>query len=312
MIRLIASELVRVRSRRTLRLLLFACFVAITIGVGIATAQSKPPTPEALAEAQRIVDREMRFCLRGNYLGGGDLPPGYETLEEYCEDNVRLEYFLYSAGIRSDQIPEILLGSSWLVSLLGAVLGATFVGADWSAGTMTTLLTWESRRTRVLLVRGLVSACVVLVVTAAVQTYFALLFRLGVSISGTAETFVADVFRNTYETIARNSVAAAFFCVAALATATLTRSTVGGLGVIGGYLIVVEGFIANLVRDLQLWLPLRGIIVFLTQEPLAVHEPNTGKLLFTIGHGMAGITLTAWVVALAAAALVSFRTRDVT
>lgn len=312
MIRLLASELLRAWSRRTLRLLLIACIIAVTLGVGIATAQSSPPTAKALAEAQQARDHELARCLRGQYLGNEERPPGYETLQEFCEDNVRLEYFVSSSGILSSQIPDILLGSSWLVSLLGAILGATFVGADWGSGTMTTLLTWESRRPRVLLARSVVATVVVVLVATATQAYFALSFRLGVSISGTADTLTSDLFRDTYETIARNSVCAAVFCVVALATATLTRSTVGALGVIGGYLIVVEGFVAGLAPGMQKWLLLRGIIVFVTQEPLMIWDSRGRDLLYTIGLGQAGMALVAWVAAMSALALYSFRARDVT
>ena len=54
-----------------------------------------------------------------------------------------------------------------MVVLLGVLLGATLAGADWTAGTMGTLLTWEPRRVRVHLVRVLVTVVVVLVFTLA-------------------------------------------------------------------------------------------------------------------------------------------------
>ena len=309
MIRLLASEFLRARSRRTPRLVLFGLAVAILLGVGIATAQSTPPSAGEIQRAEQMRDRELKSCLRGDW--GPEMPPGYSSLEEFCEDNVRLEYFVSSSGIMSSQIPEILLGSSWLVSLIGAILGATLIGADWAAGTVTTLLTWEPRRVRVLIARGAVAVAVVLAATVALQALFALTFRIGVSIAGTVDSPGADLFRNVYETVARNSVGAAVFCVVALSIATLTRSTVGALGVIGGYLIIVEGFVAGLIPEVQRWLLLRATIVFLTQEPMVIWN-SRGRELYTIGLGQAGMILAAWVLVLSAVALISFRARDVT
>ena len=53
-------------------------------------------------------------------------------------------------GLQFRDAALLLEHTSTFVVLLGVALAASLGGADWSAGTMTTLLTWEPRRIRVL------------------------------------------------------------------------------------------------------------------------------------------------------------------
>jgi len=47
-------------------------------------------------------------------------------------------------------LPDVLLGTSLILVSVGWMLGASAIGADWHAGHLTTILTWEPRRGRVL------------------------------------------------------------------------------------------------------------------------------------------------------------------
>ncbi len=58
------------------------------------------------------------------------------------------------------------------------------------------------------------------------------------------------------------------FGVVAHAVATLGRSTVAALGVLFGYLIVVEGFVAGLWTAIQPRLLIRAAEVAISQQPL--------------------------------------------
>ena len=62
-------------------------------------------------------------------------------------------------------LPDILEGISSITSILGLVVGASFVAASWQTGTISTILTWEPRRLRWFASRILVLAAGVLVVT---------------------------------------------------------------------------------------------------------------------------------------------------
>ena len=45
-------------------------------------------------------------------------------------------------------LKQVVRGASISLLILGIALAASFMGAEWGAGTMTTLLTWEPRRGR--------------------------------------------------------------------------------------------------------------------------------------------------------------------
>ena len=138
-----------------------------------------------------------------------------------------------------------------MVVLLGVLLGATLAGADWTAGTMGTLLTWEPRRIRVHLVRVLVTVVVVLVFTIFAQVLLIAPFRDRRRHRGLDRGDAGGDARHLDGIISRVAVVAASFGVVANAVATLGRSTVAALGVIFGYLIVVEGFVAGLWTAIQ-------------------------------------------------------------
>ena len=113
---------------------------------------------------------------------------------------------------------------------------------------------------------------------------------------------------------------AALFGVVAHAVATLGRSTVAALGVIFGYLIVVEGFVAGLWTAIQPRLfdprgggrdsqqPLLGRAV-ITSDQSGNVIVQSQEVLLSVSGGW--VVLGAWVVALTALALLVFRARDV-
>jgi len=63
-------------------------------------------------------------------------------------------------------LPDILKGTSIPLIIASWLLGASFIGADWHAGTVATLLTWEPRRVRVILTKAV--ACIVVMFALAV------------------------------------------------------------------------------------------------------------------------------------------------
>src|SRR6266550_2935277 len=130
----------------------------------IAGANSHKPTAAEIASAQAFSDKQFNQCMRGQY--GGQLPPGYNSLQEYCADVTAPQT---DTGLQLRDLAMLLEHTSTFVVLLGVALAASLGGADWSAGTMTTLLTWEPRRVRVLLVRAVVVALVVAFVTLLLQ-----------------------------------------------------------------------------------------------------------------------------------------------
>lgn len=322
MTRLLRSELLRARSRRLVWMILVGSLLGVATGVTIATVRSDPPSSAELAEAERSAMLDMRACLLGRYGPTEDqLPEGYASLQEFCDEVIRSQDYVEGELIRLDELPGILQGTSLIVVLLGALVGASLGGADWSAGSMTTLLTWESRRVRVLVTRALVAAVAALVITLFLQSVFAAAWAAGTALKGLTTT--PDGFLvQTAGAIARVSAVAALIGVVAFAVANVGRSTTAAVGILLGYLVVVEGFLAGLVVGLLPWLLVRAATVVVSQVPLvdpmaqASYGPD-GRLIDVGGRGIllsvggAWFLLVGYAVLLLAAAAWLFRIRDV-
>jgi ABC-2 type transport system permease protein len=301
--------------------LIVGIVIGTVIGMTIGAVHSHKPTPERLAAGQALYERQRTACLHGKFLGTPSPPPPYTTIEEYCDDTVRPENYTGSDQLQLNSIPDLLLGISTIVALVGVLLGSTLGGADWGAGTMGTLLTWEPRRVRVLLTRAVVVALIALGVTIFLQVVVSVSFWAAAALRGSTQTS-PGLWRDTVEQILRNSALAAGFSVVAVSVATVTRSTAAAVGALFGYLVIVEGFLASLWTDLQPRLLIHAATVVASQKPLLdpkasatfgpdgtlIEVSNNGVLLSVRG---AWVVLGIWVAGLLGCALLAFRQRDV-
>jgi ABC-2 type transport system permease protein len=319
--RLFTSEFLRARSRRMVPVLIVGIIVGTVIGMTIGAAHSHKPTAERLAATQALYERQRAQCLRGKFLGTANPPPPYTSVEEYCDDTVRPENFAGSGELQLNSLPDLLLGISSIVALLGVLLGSTLGGADWGAGTMGTLLTWEPRRFRVLLTRAAVIALIVFAITIFLQAFVSVMFWAAAALRGSTHAS-SGMWRDTIEQLLRNGALSSGFAVVALSVATLTRSTAAAVGALFGYLVIFEGFLASLWMDLQPRLLVHAATVVASQTPLidpratATYGPD-GNLINVTRPGIllsvrgAWFVVGIWVVVLLGVALFAFRQRDV-
>jgi hypothetical protein len=161
MMRLLAVELNRFRSRRAVVLLTLAAILAAAVMVAATAYQTRPLSQEdrADAAAQAVLEgekperqAEVRACRSDPqaYLGP-------DAAAADCEDALLLpaESFYPREALDLGTVldrPGVEL-SLVLVCLL-VIAAATFAGADWSSGSLTTQLLFEPRRTRLWLAKG--------------------------------------------------------------------------------------------------------------------------------------------------------------
>lgn len=218
----------------------------------------------------------------------------------------------YGAGLRLSDLNGLIQGMSTLAGLLGVVIGASLVGADWSSGSMATLLTWEPRRLAVFVVRAVLVALTVFVVSLFLLSFLTLCFRAGVALRGSAvgaDGWLGDVTGS----ILRVGLMAVCYGLIAHAFASLGRSTAAGLGIVLAELILVEGFLRGFRPSLEPWLALTNAVVLVSGEAQTIGGGRVfGEPLVTLTVGRAVLTLTGYTLAALAAAAVVFRRRDVT
>jgi hypothetical protein len=178
------------------------------------------------------------------------------------------------------------------------VIGASALGTDLSTRALTTLLLYEPRRRRVLGARAAACAAAMAALTMVVLT--GLTLTLVPSLTTHAGDASADAgwWASMVALAGRASLLAAAAAVTGVALAALTRGTIGAIAVSAGYAFLVEQPIAAFWPAASHWLPITDAASWVTAD-------GTHSTLAS-GAALAGIVL-----ALAAAADLTFRRQDI-
>lgn len=246
--RLLGVELTRVRSRRLVWLLLLLGYGITLLAVGATVYDSRPlgapelARAEALAEreAQRpYVQRDLARCERNpERFGGSDF--------DCAELRPTADWFLQRQQLDLAEVaPEILVPTTVLFAVLALLIGATTIGADWAAGSLSTHLVFEPRRTRVYVSRVLAVAA-----WSALAAAVALLVVLGTlavfaATWGTYDVSGAFAERLGWQVL-RGLLGVAAAGMAGFAIAMGARHTAATLGIVVGYFLVGELLLRSL------------------------------------------------------------------
>jgi hypothetical protein len=206
-------------------------------------------------------------------------------------------------------INNVFQGVSAPLTILGIALAASFTGAEWSAGTMTTLLTWEPRRGRVYAAK-LIAAAIFTFISAIVLQ---IVLGLALLPSGLAHGSTAGVDAHWFGTAAasasRGALVAVLGAAMGLAIASLARNTTAAILVALLYLFVLENLIQALKPQWSGWLFSQNAGIFIV-GPKAANNPGNGVI---VGHSSleALLVLCTYAAVVSVVALVLFLRRDV-
>ena len=293
MIRLIASELLRFRSRRLVVVLLVGAFLATTVGLVIAAFDSTPPTDAQMAAAEVRAREEYAECLVADYEG-----VRFEgTLEEFCRENLGDPTQYMPSHLALVDLPDILGGVSSITSILALVVGASVVAVSWQTGTISTILTWEPRRLRWFAARVVVIAAGVAVMTLAIVAFLSAGLAAAAALRGTTLGTDGAWWSDVLTTSLRVAAAATFSALIGAAVAAVGRHTAAALGVVFAWTAVIEGLIRGLRPRLTPWLLGDNLVSFLGWQrmevqfaPFASYTITPGRALFVI-VGYTAVTL---------------------
>ena len=301
---LLSSEFLRFRSRRLIVVLLGASLGGSALGAVIAAWQSTPPTETVLAAAQAEADQQVRLCM--NDFSGEDVDG---SLEAFCRENVGNATSYMPSHLALVDLPQILEGISSLTSILGLVIGASFVAASWQTGTISTIFTWEPRRLRWFTGRITVLMVGVFVMTALIVAFLsgglALAAMLRGSTAGVDGTWGADVL----STWLRVALAASLSGVIGGAVAAVGRHTSAALGVVFVWTAVIEGLVRGLRPWWTPWLLGDNLVSFLGWQRMEVQFGPFES--YTITPGRAVFVIVGYAALTLALAFTFVRVRDV-
>lgn len=142
------------KRRMTLWMLIIGVLILSAVTAGLALTHEKP-TPAAVAaaeaEAERVYQQEVqnfeRFKADCERMAG---PEAQEKCQGPQREWFKAEHYMPPQFVFKAYFGEILIIWAAIISMIGFVLGATFVGAEWNSGSMMNLLTWKPRRMNVL------------------------------------------------------------------------------------------------------------------------------------------------------------------
>lgn len=204
--------------------------------------------------------------------------------------------------------------------MLGFVIGATFVGAEWSTRSIVALLFWEPRRLRVVGVKTGAAALAGAALGLLGQLLWLAVAQVLARTRGTSTDVPAGFWADVAGQAGRGLLLAVIGTLLGFGLANLVRNTGAALGVGFVYFAVAESALRPLIP--------RSPPYLITESALALVE-NGGTSLFVAGPTVdeatgsftdfteivvsnlrGGLTLTAYLVVLLAVGTWLFRRRD--
>jgi hypothetical protein len=201
--------------------------------------------------------------------------------------------------------PDVLKGSSLVLLSVAWMLGASAIGAEWHAGHVTTILTWEPRRGRVMAAKIVASLTSVFVLSLAVQAVLGIALAIDAAGRGSTAGVDASWLSEAAAVALRVALLSSIFAGFGFALASVGRNTAVALGVGFGYLVIVENLVRGLRPQWTPWLLTDNAGLFVVGSQTDV--PLLGRTV-----AGAGLYLAAVAVALLLGASGTFRARDVT
>jgi ABC-2 type transport system permease protein len=276
-VRLVGVELRRAFARRLTRIV-FLVAVAGIIAAGLAVYfHSNRTTGEVSPDQgtiQQFKTRVVQDCINGGPLAFPSPPmplPSVGSAQRAgaCQDLAdQLEFGQpVDHRFRLVQLPDVLRHVSAFAAILAWLIGASLVGAEWRTGSMTTLLTWESRRLRVMLAKAFAAVLVSFVIVMILQGLLVGALYPAARFRGSTVGAAGHFWRSLTYLGLRSGALSAAAALLAFAVASIGRTTAAALGAVFAYLALVEGaLLGALVPASRPWLLVRNAIVFITGQ----------------------------------------------
>ena len=293
------AELRRALARRLFLVLLLLALGGIVVGGAVTFFQTEDRSGRPAHGPDRR--EQFRQCIRTVEPPPGS-PPGRRGARP-CRH--------FAQSLNADprfklvDLTSVFMGTSAILVIGAWLVGASFIGAEWHTGNITTVLTWEPRRIRLFVMK--LAACLTVVVCASLLLHLLLGLALAPTAAwkGTTAGMDGEWWRELGGVVSRVTALAALGCALGFSVAAIGRNTAAALGVGFAYLAIVENLVRVLEPQWGRWLLSDNSVVFVSEE-----LPVT----YLAGRGIpgAGVVLACYAGALFAASLLLFRARDVT
>lgn len=325
LVRLMGVEWMRLRSRRAFWALALLAFVGIGLSLGSLARDAQPPSAAEVAAAEEQVaadiaepslQEELQRCRDAEAAGDESIyGPGFD-----CDDMLpRAEWYYFQEFVELvPTLGEVLVQMALTFGLASLLAGATFAGADWSAGTISTQLLFEPRRGRLFTAKAAVVGLAFAAAAAVAAGGVALVVYLVASAWGSTEGSTAargDLVLAALRAVLAVGAGGAVGVALGLAL----RRSVAVVGIVFAYLFLGEGLMRGLLREAEPWLASSRLLAWLQRGGLDLErypdscgsfgpcEPIITHISTTAG----GVYLAVGAAALVLGSYAVFRRRDV-
>jgi hypothetical protein len=203
-------------------------------------------------------------------------------------------------------VPNALATFSGPLVLAAFVFGASMLGADYTSRSLTTLLTWEPRRARLLFSRAATCAAVTFCASLAAMALLVLALLPAAFAHATGH---GTAYASVVALAVRSALLAAAASAIGVSCAAMGRSTTAAL--IGAllYLVVIERALVAVAPDVGRWLLINDSLSWVAASANASNGPGGVGAGHTIAT--AGLLLLVGVVGIHVLATVVLRRRDI-
>lgn len=331
---LLRAETRRLWSRRMVQVLLALSALGFLGGAALASTQYAQASPAVQADAERrlaetVAESEQyrQQCLAQGSVPDDAFPDGAAapTLEQFCGPPVTADSFGGVEQFVDEQPFELssdgqdgVVGVSSALGALAFLIGATYVGAEWTTRSMVALLFWEPRRWRVMAVKVVVLTGALALLALVVEAAWLGTAQLLASVRGSG-TAPPGTWSDLLAGTGRGAVFVVLTGLLGFGVANLIRNTGAALGVGFVYFAVVENVVRVLSPRSQEWLLTNNAAALLTKGGSTVYLPPEGgtgpvfdqsssQLVLSNLHG--GLVLAAATAVVLTAGVVLFARRD--
>jgi hypothetical protein len=207
----------------------------------------------------------------------------------------------------SKRFSETVGGTGVAMVFVAFVVGASFVGAEYGAGSLSTQLIFEPRRKRVVAVKAVAVGVGLAVVAVVLLLYIGLLMFAGSSLRGVVHGLDGTWFAARAGDLGRVAAAVALAGIAAYAITVVARRTVAA---VAGLLIV--GWVSAIIGQLHNWrwvAKYNPATAFIAMAVNASHHNGDSGVHITLRGAVTSACL--WALGLTIVAAVIFDRREV-
>ncbi|HEY0871303.1 MAG TPA: hypothetical protein VGD55_12960 [Acidothermaceae bacterium] len=196
-------------------------------------------------------------------------------------------------------LPNALATATSPLVLVGFVFGASMFGADCTSRAFTTLLTWESRRARLLFSRAVTCGAVLFCASLAALALLVLVLLPTVVVHGTGDR---AAYGSLLALATRSALLVAVASALGVSGAAIGRSTTVAVIGAAAYLVMIEQLLVSHAPDVGRWLLINASLSWIAASPNASNGPGgVGQ-----GHTIATAGLMLLVAVLVMHALATF------